>query len=228
MLALDRRGAMEGTSALARVGSRDVAARFDGYQRLTVRQRKKWLEILLSFELKNAYDVYAGGEAPVLRVQEQGKGFLSLCKRVFLGPLRPFQADVVDAQSGAPLLHLRRPFRWIFHRLEVTTPNGEKLGAIQRRWSWIRRIYVIEDAYGQVSADLFGPFLRPWTFELRVNQQPVGMIQKRWSGLLKEAFTDADNFGVDLQAVDDPRMKALAFAATVLIDVCHFERAKGG
>ena len=105
---------MEGTSALARVSSRDVAARFDGYQRLTVRQRKKWLEILLSFELKNAYDVYDQHQTPVLRVQEQGQGFLSLLKRLFLGPLRPFEADVVDAATGAPLLHLRRPFRW-FH-----------------------------------------------------------------------------------------------------------------
>lgn len=219
---------MEGKTALARVGSRDVAVRFDGYDRLTVRQRKKWLEIILSFEMKNAYDVYDQHQTPVLRVQEQGSGFLSLIRRLFLGPFRPFQADVVDAVSGETILHLRRPFKFIFHRLEVTTPNGEKIGAIQRRWSWIRRIYVIEDAYGHVGADLFGPFLRPWTFELRVNQQQVGMIQKRWSGLLKEAFTDADNFGVDLQAVDDPQMKALAFAATVLIDVVHFERAKGG
>jgi len=164
----------------------------------------------------------------VLRVQEEGKGFLSLLKRLFLGPLRPFQASVVDFSSGQPILHLHRPFRFIFHRLEVRTPTGEKLGAIQRRWSWLRRIYVIEDAYGHVGADLFGPILRPWTFELRVNQQLCGQIQKRWSGLLKEAFTDADNFGVDLAGVDDPQYKTLAFAATVLIDVVHFERAKGG
>ena len=55
-----------------------------------------------------------------------------------------------------------------------------------------------------------------------------GIITKRWSGLLKEMFTDADNFGVDLARVPDPQLRALAFAATVLIDVVHFERAKGG
>ena len=102
------------------------------------------------------------------------------------------------------------------------------MGAIQRRWSWIRRIYVIEDAQGRVVADLFGPFLRPWTFEVRVNEQVQGTIAKRWSGLAKEMFTDADNFGVDLVRLPDPQLRALAFAATVLIDVVHFERAKGG
>jgi uncharacterized protein YxjI len=228
LLALTEEGPMEGQGALAVAGARDVAARFDGYQRLTVRQRKKWLEILLSFEMKNSYEVYDQTQTPVLRVQEEGKGFVSLIKRLFLGPFRPFEATVVDFSSGQPILRLTRPFRFIFHRLEVRTPMGEKIGAIQRRWSWLRRIYVIEDAYGHVGADLFGPILKPWTFEVRVNQQLCGMIQKRWSGLLKEAFTDADNFGVDLAAVEDANMKALTFAATVLIDVVHFERSKGG
>jgi uncharacterized protein YxjI len=218
---------MEGKLSLAVGGSRELTRQFGEYQRLTVRQRKRWLEILLSFEMKNAYEVY-DGQVPVLRVQELGAGFLSFLKRIFLGPFRPFEAEVVDLGTQTPVLRLRRPFRFIFHRLEVTTSTGERVGAVQRRWSWLRRIYVIEDGIGQVVADLFGPILRPWTFEVRVNEQVCGMIQKRWSGVLKEAFTDADNFGVELGGLGDAQLKALAFAATVLIDVVHFERSKGG
>ena len=218
---------MEGRLSVAVGGSRELTRRFGTYDRLTVRQRKRWLEILLSFEMKNTYDVYAG-EQPVFRVQELGKGFVSLIKRVFLGPFRPFEAEVVELATQEPVLRLRRPFRFVLHRLEVTSPTGERVGAIQRRWSWLRRIYVIEDAVGQVVADIFGPILRPWTFVLRVNQEVRGVIQKRWSGLLKEAFTDADNFGVELGGLEDAQSKALAFAATVLIDVVHFERSKGG
>jgi uncharacterized protein YxjI len=206
----------------------EVARRFDAYQRLTVRQRKRWFEILVSFEMKNSYDVYDQLQTPVLRVREGGSGFGSLMKRLFLGPFRPFRAAVVDVGTDEPVLHLHRPFRFIFHRLEVVNAAGEPLGAIQRRWSWLRRIYVIEDAQGQVIADLFGPILRPWTFEVRVDDALKGTIAKRWSGLLKEAFTDADNFGVDLGTLTDPQLKALTFAATVLIDVVHFERSKGG
>ena len=39
-------------------------------------------------------------------------------------------------------------------------------------------------------------------------------------------FTDADNFGIGLGGIADPGLRALAFAATVLIDVVHFERSK--
>jgi uncharacterized protein YxjI len=206
---------------------RELTRRFDAYQRLTVRQRKKWLEILFSFEFRNHYDVFDRGELPVLHVAEQGGGFMAFLKRTFLGPLRPFEVLVTDSKTNESVLALRRPFRFFLHRLEVATAAGERLGAIQRRWSWLRRIYVIEDANGQVIADIFGPILRPWTFELRVNEKVLGTITKKWSGLFKEAFSDADNFGVDLGALQDPQLKTLAFAATVLIDVCHFERSKG-
>lgn len=221
-------GALVGPSVGALVGPSTLAleARFADFQRLTVRQRKRWLELLLAFEMKNAYDVYDDRQMPVFRVREHGSGFLSFLKRIFLGPFRPFRAQVTDLGTEAPLMALRRPFRFFFHRLEVRTADGEYLGAIQRRWSWLRRIYVVEDESGVVVADIFGPILRPWTFEVRIDGTVRAVIRKRWSGLLKEAFTDADNFGVEIGALPTTRLKTLIFAATVLIDVVHFERSK--
>jgi uncharacterized protein YxjI len=204
----------------------DLAASFAGLQLLTVRQRKSWTEILLSLEMRNQYDVYDQGQRPVLHVREEGAGFLSFLKRVFLGPARPFTASVTDPGGAEVLLRLHRPFRFFFHRLEVRRADGSPAGGIQKRWSWLRRIYDLEDARGQVVAELFGPILRPWTFEIRVRGQARGAIRKRWSGLAKEVFTDADSFGVELANLD-PDLKILAFAATVLVDVVHFERAKG-
>jgi hypothetical protein len=51
----------------------------------------------------------------------------------------------------------------------------------------------------------------------------VGRITKQWSGLLREAFTDADTFGVQLGPGMDPRLRTLALAATFLIDFLYFE-----
>ena len=206
--------------------ARAVTDRFGGFDVLTVRQRKKWAEILLSFEMKNQYDVFQGGAA-VLRVAEQGEGVGAFFRRVVLGPMRPFEAHVVDAQTGAVLLKLRRPWRWVFHRLEVFSGDDQPLGAVEKRWSWVRRIYSILGPNGQQVGDIFGPFLRPWTFEVRNPGGVIGSIQKKWSGLGKEMFTDADNFGVDLQMISDPMLKVLVFAATVLVDIVHFERSKG-
>jgi uncharacterized protein YxjI len=213
-------------SALTPSPARQLAPAFAGFQRLTVRQRKRWVEILLSLEARNQYDVLDQTQRPVLHVREEGSGLLAFLKRVLLGPSRPFTATVTDPAQGAVWMRLRRPFRFLFHRLEVQAADGSPAGAIEKRWSWVRRIYQVEDAQGRVVAELFGPVLRPWTFEIRVRGQPRGAIRKRWSGLGKEVFTDADDFGVELGSLE-PDLRVLAFAATVLLDVVHFERSKG-
>ena len=69
---------MDPNQALVPTGSQALATRFASHRKLTVRQRKKWLEILLSFEMKNSYDVYDESDHPAYRVQELGSGFLSL------------------------------------------------------------------------------------------------------------------------------------------------------
>jgi uncharacterized protein YxjI len=211
------------TSAAPSSSSLAVVSHFSRYQRFTVRQKKKWLEILLSFEARNSYEVFDERGVASLSVREQGNGFLALLKRIFLGPYRPFEVRVCEL-SGRALLTLHRPFRFFFHRLEVRDADGRSIGAIQKKWSWLRRIYDIEGA-GQ-PVQLFGPILRPWTFEIRIGERVVGTIQKRWSGLAKEMFTDADNFGADVSQVADPALKALACAALVLIDIVHFENSK--
>ena len=205
-----------------------VAEHFARHQRLTVKQRKRWLEILLSFEARNKYVVYDEDQQPVLAVEEQGKGVLQFLKRMFLGPFRPFHSEVEDLAKNTVLMNLHRPWRWIFHTIAVTGPSGEPIGRIEKRWSWFRRIYSVTGADGLEVAQLFGPILRPWTFEIRAagSPTPIGLLQKKWSGIGKEMFTDADNFRLELGHVGDPGLKALLFAATVLVDVVHFERSK--
>lgn len=50
-----------------------------------------------------------------------------------------------------------------------------------------------------------------------VGDVEVGRISKKWSGLLKEAFTDADNFGITMPMDLDVRMKAVMMGALFLI-----------
>jgi hypothetical protein len=71
--------------------------------------------------------------------------------------------------------------------------------------------------------DLFGPLLHPWTFNIQENGRELGMIQKKWSGLLKEGFSDADNFGVTFPRDWPVEKKTLALGAVFLIDFVHFE-----
>ncbi|XP_046905032.1 phospholipid scramblase 1-like isoform X2 [Hypomesus transpacificus] len=55
--------------------------------------------------------------------------------------------------------------------------------------------------------------------------EPIGRISKQWSGLLKETFTDADNFGIQFPLDMDVKMKAVLMGTCFLIDFMYFERS---
>ena len=48
-------------------------------------------------------------------------------------------------------------------------------------------------------------------------ETPVGQIRKQWSGIVKEMFTDADNFGITFPMDLDVNIKATLLGAVFLI-----------
>ena len=193
--------------------------RLSSISSLVVSQQKEWGEILTGFETKNRYAVSdESGSRLYLAAEEAGSTLL----RLFLKGLRPFTIAVLT-EDGQVVLRVMRPFRFYFHRAEVVDSRGQSLGVIERRFSVLRRIYSVLDSSGEEVFQLFGPILHPWTFQIRNDGVEYGKITKTWSGLLKEGFTDADNFGVMFPAEWDVKLKALFLGAVFLIDFVHFE-----
>ncbi|MGD8925870.1 MAG: phospholipid scramblase-related protein [Thioalkalispiraceae bacterium] len=186
---------------------------------LMVSQQKELGEIITGFETKNKYIVSdMRGNRLYLAAEEAG----SLLLRLFLKALRPFKV-VVANEHNQVVIRIVRPFRFYFHEAEILDAQGRRLGIIKKRFSLLRRIYSVIDRTGQEVYQLFGPILHPWTFQIRKNDVELGKISKKWSGLLKEGFTDADNFGVMFPAQWEIEKKALMLGAVFLIDFVHFE-----
>jgi uncharacterized protein YxjI len=205
---------------MGRVNTLPVVATTDS---LVIRQQKEMLEIVTDFETKNRYEIDLPDGRTIMHAMELGQGGWEWLRRNFLNTKRPFHIELSD-ERGQDVMHLHRPWRWLFSRVEVLDGNRAPIGAIQQRFSILSRRFSVLDPSGTEIAILHGPLLRPWTFRVMVRGQEVGKITKEWSGLLREAFTDADTFGVQFGPGMDPRLRSLALAATFLIDFLYFER----
>ncbi len=192
----------------------------DSANTLIVSQKKEWGEILSGFETKNRYVVLSEMGNELYYAAEKS----SLLLRLFLKALRPFEI-IVARTDGSTVLNLERPFRFYFHKLAVRDAHGKLLGTIEREFSLLRRLYRITNSMGMEICRLYGPLLHPWTFEIRENGRQVGKITKKWSGLAKEAFTDADNFAIEMPPGKDVETKSVLLGAVFLIDFVHFERS---
>ncbi|HVG62530.1 MAG TPA: phospholipid scramblase-related protein [Hyalangium sp.] len=193
---------------------------------LRVRQKKEWGEILTGFEGRNRYQVVGDDGQPVFYAGEVETGLGGVLLRLFLKNSRPFTMEL-KTPEGATVLRLRRPWRFWLSHLDVEDGEGRPLGSVQQRFAFFQRLYDVLGPSGELLASLRGPFFKPWTFNIEQNGHEVGRIQKRWSGLGREMFSDADNFGVTFEQVRDARLRSLAVAATFLIDFVHFENRGG-
>merc|ERR1739844_620969 len=171
---------------------------------LLVKQKVEILEAFTGFETANKYKIFNSLGQQVYIAKED----TDCCTRQCCGPIRPFDMNICDNQ-GMEVIHLNRPLRCqaccfpcCLQEMEVSSPPGSVIGTIEQKWSLIYPRFVIKDESGSPILKIEGP-LCPCSccgdVDFRVvtmDGQEVGKITKQWSGMLREAFTDADNFGI--------------------------------
>jgi len=190
-----------------------------------VRQRKELAEILIDWETRNQYDVMDANEKPLGTISERAGGMI---RRFLLRSHRGFQIRVTDS-DGELVLELTRSFFFLFSDLDVIAPDGRALGSVHRRFGVLYKRYDLRDASGNTFARVKSPRWRLWTFPV-VSERGTGdaVITKRWGGVLRETFADADTFLIDYENSswsDDER--TVIFAAAISIDFDFFENNQG-
>jgi len=192
-------------------------------QRIMVHQTKEWGEILVGFESRNKFELRDEEGEKIGLAAEEGGGFGAMLGRQFFGHCRKATVHIYD-NSGQQLGRGEKPFRWFFQRMEVFE-GEQRLGAVERKFSWLKRRLVVENAAGEPVMEIVGPILLlgRGTFKLMFQGQEVGRISKKWGGLLREAFTDADIFGVECEPTVPAELRKILLVATFLIDFTYFE-----
>ena len=119
-------------------------------------------------------------------------------------------------------MEMNRPFYWFFSDLQITS-ESKVVGHIYQRFAFIFRRYDLADARGNIFARIRAPFWRIWTFTiLSANGNEIAKISKKWGGILREVFTDADKFLIEFEGLTSSQ-KAVVFAAGISIDLDFFE-----
>lgn len=185
--------------------------------------QKRELAELIGFETRNKYSIEVNG-APFAFAAEQGKGGLAFLARMFFGHWRQFEIHFFD-NARQLVLRAVHPFRFFFQRLEVIAADGRPLGAIQQRWAFFSKRFDVRDPAERNLLTVSSPLWRPWTFAFERDGQELARVEKKWSGMLREAFTDADRFRVVYQShqlgLDE---RSLVLAAAIFIDLQYFEK----
>ena len=190
-----------------------------------IEQIHEWPETILGFEGANKYQILDENANLLGYVAEVTRGFWDMMIRIFMKSHRPFQAVVFNA-DGEQVMEFSRPFFWFFSSLYVTAGDSP-LGEVHRRFALFRKKYNLIDFENTGFAKIFAGIFRIWTFDvLSAEEEKVGTITKKWGGLLKECFTDADRFLVQLEGPGlefTLEQRAVLLGTAISIDFDFFE-----
>ncbi|HXH31285.1 MAG TPA: phospholipid scramblase-related protein [Bacteriovoracaceae bacterium] len=196
-------------------------------RKLHVQQVWEGFEIVLGWESRNKYRILDDDLRPVAFAAEQSQGFVSSILRQFLGHWRSFRIAIFD-ENRQKIYDLDFPFRWFFKTLILRDMDGRQLGHLQEKWAFFRKKFDVYDKHGKIIARINSSFFKFWTFEFTSAGQSLGVIQKKWAGVLGEFFTDKDNFIVSF---NDPNLgaetRAMMLATCLMVDIIYFEDNQG-
>lgn len=199
-----------------------------------IEQEVKLAEVFTGCEFRNKYKIKNTMQQEIFKVHEDS-GCLS---RQLCGPMREFAIFVKDPNE-VPIIEISRGlscqgplFPCCLQELHIKhSPTGEELGRVRQVFTWTAPKFEILDANGSIiftmhgpccscscGADVAYPILTP------DSSTEVGTVTKKFTGFVKEVFTDADTFSVKFPATADVKTKAICLGAAFLIDFMYFER----
>ncbi|MBA2272808.1 MAG: scramblase [Actinobacteria bacterium] len=190
--------------------------------KLVVSQKAKLIELVNQYSIHDG----EGGELGFIQQEGQSKKRKALRFVTNVDQFLTLRLSVYDSDENK-LLQITRSAKLFKSKLRVEDGSGRAVGGI-----------VQKNVFGKIRFDLIGPQdqtlgqikaenWRAWDFSIvDASDKEVGRIDKKFVGVLKAAFTPADNYLVDIDPSLSGDLRLLTIAAAAAVDTALKQDAR--
>ena len=173
-------------------------------------------------KLTDRYDIFDAESGEQIGVALEEIGVVKQLLRLFINKmLLPTTVVVRESEDGPPVLTIHRGMKFLTAKVTVADGAGNELGYFKSKMFSLGGGFYVYDRSGAQSAEVKGDW-KSWNFRfLTADGRELGQVTKKWGGMLKEMFTSADSYHIQL-ADDVPTggaLAALLIAAGLAIDI---------
>lgn len=191
--------------------------------RFFVAQKAKFIELTNEYKIKDE----EGNE--IGHVTEENQSKLKKAARLLtsLDTMMTHTYGLYD-ENNVKICETVRPRALIFSKVEVKDGTGRTLGTLVQGKKIFKKFeFAIVGAQGENLGMIKAENWRAWDFQLLdANGTQVGRITKKWAGGVKEIFTTADNYMVEIDPSVTGDMRLLMLATATGIDTAIKQDAK--
>lgn len=171
-------------------------------------------------ELTNEYRILDEQGTEIGMIRQEGQSAARKVLR-FISNVDQFlthRLSVYDAQ-GQKVLGLVRPAKFLKSTVEVSDGAERTVGKIVQQNVLGKKRFALDGPDGKPLGSINAENWRAWDFSIQdVNGTEVGRITKKWSGLLKEGFTTADKYLLNVSGMVSPELRLMMVGSAAAID----------
>jgi uncharacterized protein YxjI len=169
------------------------------------------------FKFSNAYKLYNDQGVQIGNIVQTVPGFHKLLRLVLNKQMMPFMLDIKDMNDNVQV-KIQRGWTFWMSKISILDGSGNLLGKVSQKFKFFKPSFEITDKLDNSIARITGDW-KAWNFEIEgTDGNPIGSINKKWAGAMKEIFTTADKYHVSIMPYykeDFNKVAILASAITI-------------
>ncbi|MDP2877331.1 MAG: phospholipid scramblase-related protein [Holophaga sp.] len=188
---------------------------FENRTRLFVKEQVALLK------LRDTYDLLeAEGQSSVGLAKDEPATWAKWTRLLVNKKLLPTTLNVYANSDPRPQLSIHKRPGFFRTRLEIRDSQGQLLAQVISKVFTLGGAFVIQDATGQSVGELKGDW-KGWDYTASLRGEAIGRVTKKWAGLAKEMFTNADQYLVEAQ---QPQHFKLMLGLALSVDLVYKEQ----
>jgi uncharacterized protein YxjI len=177
------------------------------------------------FKFENQYNVYNESGEAIGKIAQKLSFGDKILRMLLNKAMLPFSLEIKNANEEVEA-SIHRGWTFFMSKIAINNAQGIAIGSITQKFKLFKPTFKIQDALGNEIAEISGDW-KAWNFNIQDNTQaPIGTISKKWNGAMKEVFTSADKYIVELFPIynSNPENKMAILATAITIDMVLKER----
>ena len=191
---------------------------------LVISQKAKLIEMTNEYSIRDPDGVQIGS----IRQEGQSKAkkvlrLLSDVDQFLTHRLAVYEAD------GTKVMEMVRPRKLLKSSLQILDASGKERGRVVQRNVVGKKHFALQGPGEQYLGSIDAENWRSWDFAIvDASGAEAGRITKKWAGILKEGFTTADHYVMEVTGAPSPDLRFLMVAVTASIDTALKQDDSGG
>jgi uncharacterized protein YxjI len=181
---------------------------------LVISQKAKLIEITNEYKIHDQ----EGNQVGTIRQEGQSKARKVLRFVSNVDQFLTHRLGVYDAE-GQKVVEMLRPAKIFKSTLQISNGQSQPVGKIVQENVFGKKRFALQNASGEGIGSINAENWRAWDFAIQdTNGTEVGRITKKWAGLLKEGFTTADNYVLNITGQVSPELRLVILASAAGVD----------